>query len=288
MGGKSWSRDAELAKLAARQQGVAALWQLLGLGFTRRMVETRLAAGRLYVVFRGVYSLTPHVTPRGRFMAAALSYGPEAVLSHRAAAAVWELGGWPAGPIDVTVPRFRRQQRGIRLHTAAVKRSVEDGFPVTTPSRTLIDLASRLSTARLEEAVERAERLHLLDVEKILEHLSGRRGATKLRAILEAWIDPEPARSELERAIRNLCEAHDIPMPSQNVSVHGEDVDAYWEATNTVAELDSYQWHRTRRTFERDREKAARLERHGVRVLRFTWRQVTQTPELVAAAIKAR
>ena len=287
MHGKVSSRDRRAAELAGKQRGVIALWQLLELGFTRDMVEWRTRSGRLHCVFRGVYAFTPEITPSARFMAAALAYGPAAVLSHRAAAAIWDLGGWPTRVIDVTVPTRRTSQPGIRIHRANVKRAEKDGYPVTTPTRTLIDLAPSLPLARLEETIERAERLELLDVKALHEHSHGRRGAKRLKAILSDWIEPEPTRSQLERAIRKLCENHNLPLPSQNVSLHGLDVDGYWEEANVVAELDSYEWHRTRRTFERDREKAAALEAKGVRVLRFTWRQITRRPADVAATLRA-
>jgi very-short-patch-repair endonuclease len=72
------------------------------------------------------------------------------------------------------------------------------------------------------------------------------------------------------------------------VSVAGEDVDAYWKESNLVVELDSWEFHKTRRAFERDREKAAALELAGVRVLRFTWNQVTCDDAAVAATIRSK
>jgi hypothetical protein len=267
---------------------VVAWWQLVELGFTQRMIEGRVATERLFRVRRGIYALMPAVLLRGQIMAAALAYGPAAVLSHRAAAAVRDLGPWPSGTVDVTVAVRRRAQPGIRVHCAQVERQVADGFPVTTATRTLIDLASVLPLARLEEAFERAERLGVLDAESVREQMWGRRGAKKIRAVLAGLDATEPTRSELERAFRKLCKRHRLPLPSHNVSVHCEDVDAYWAiGGGVVVELDSWEWHRTRRAFERDREKAAKLERRGVRVLRFTWRQVERGGADVAATVRA-
>ena len=120
--------------MGARQHGVVALWQLLRLGFTEDMIRRRVETGRLYRVFRGVYALVPKVTGRGRVMAAALACGPDAVLSHRAAAAVWDLGPWPTGLIDVTTPSARKGQPGIRVHSADVERVPRDGSR-SLPSR---------------------------------------------------------------------------------------------------------------------------------------------------------
>src|SRR6185503_19203951 len=163
---------------------------------------------------------------------------------------------------------------------------VKDGFPVTTVSRTLVDLAGVLSFGRLRDAFERAERLALLDVGRVGDEMPGRRGARKIRTILTEYAEPEPTKSELERAFRQLCEDRGIPLPSQNVSVLGYEVDALWEDDKTVVELDGWEWHRTRRSFEDDRQKAAALEAAGYRVLRFTWRQVTSDRRAVASAIR--
>ena len=91
-----------MAALADEQHGVFAQWQVDGL--TAKVIHDRIERGRWYRVLPLVYSLTPSVMPRGRMMAAALTFGPNAVLSHRAAAAIWGVGPWPSGLIDVTMP----------------------------------------------------------------------------------------------------------------------------------------------------------------------------------------
>lgn len=287
MGGKSASGDRKVAALADRQHGVVTLWQLTGVGLTDDMLRRRLEGGRLYRVLPLVYSLTPSVTPRGRMLAAALTYGPGAALSHRAAAAVWDFGPWPSGAIDVTLPGRRKGRPGVRLHRARVERVVKDGFPVTTVARTLVDQAAGLPLGRLRDQFERAERLGLLDVYSVNEQMHGKRGAKKIRVILADWSEPEPTKSELEEAFRALCREASLPLPSFNVFLHGYEVDAYWPDHRLVVELDGWAWHRTRRRFEEDRRKAAMLEAAGYRVLRFTWRQVRGDPATVAAAIRS-
>jgi hypothetical protein len=220
-------------------------------------------------------------------MAAVLGCGPEAVLSHSAAAAVWEVGPWPSGRVHVTAPTMHVRGAGVVLHRARVERVVRDNLPVTTVARTLADLASMLSLQRLEIAFDRAERLGLLDTDQVANEAKRRRGARKVGAILSSLTTPEPTRSKLEELFRRLCERHNLPLPAHNVSVAGEDVDAYWQESHLVVELDSWEFHKTRRAFERDRQKAAALERAGVRVLRFTWRQLTQDELVVAATIRS-
>ena len=276
-----------MAELAARQHGVVALRQLAALGVSDDVLRRWLERGRLYRVQPSVFSLTPHVVPRGRMLAAALTYGPEATLSYRASAAIWDLGPWPTGLIDVTVPRNARPRPGTRVHVTTVERVVREGFPVTTVARTLVDLASVLPLGRLRDVFERAERLGLLDAYSVNEEMRGKRGAKKIRAVLAEWAEPEPTKNELEQAFRNLCREHALPPPSQNVVLLGYEVDALWEADRVVVELDGWAWHRTRRSFEEDRRKAAALEAAGYRVLRFSWRQIRGEPELVAAAIRS-
>ena len=277
-----------MVHLAAEQHGVVAAWQLSELGFTHAMIRRRLDAGRLYQREWGVYSLTPSVSGKGRLMAAVLACGPAAVLSHNAAAAIWDIGPWPTGTVHVTAPSKHLRRPGLVAHRGCVERIVRDGFPVTTVARTLVDQASLLSLQRLELAFERAERLGLLDVDDVTKEAAGRRGARKVRAILSSLTTSEPTRSKLEELLPALCKRHNLPLPAQNVSVAGEDVDAYWQESNLVVELDSWEFHKTRRAFERDRQKAATLERAGIRVLRFTWTQLTRGEATVAATIRGR
>jgi hypothetical protein len=155
--------------------------------------------------------------------------------------------------------------------------TIHDGFPVTTVARTIVDLAGCLRPVELERAVETAERLGLFDlraVERACARGSGRAGVRVLRALLTTWREPPLARSELEREFQVGCEQRALPLPSFNVMVHGQEVDALWEEQGVVVELDGWEYHRTRAAFERDRARDATLVAAGYRVLRFTWRQL--------------
>lgn len=280
------SRDGELVRLAARQHGVVALGQLLELGFTRSMITRRMEAERLFWVQPKVYSVSPSLRTPGRMMAAVLSCEPRAALSHRAAAAVWDLGPWPTGPIDVSVAGSRKPRAGLRLHRVdALEIVTHDGFLVTSPTRTLVDLAATESAPRVERAFEQADRLGLLDVAVLAAECEGRRGSRLLKRLIREGREAPVSKNELERAFLDVCRNHGIPLPSQNLILHGLEVDAYWPQYGLVVELDSYEWHKTRAAFETDRRRDAALAREGIRVLRFTWRQVQRQPELVAEAV---
>jgi very-short-patch-repair endonuclease len=227
-------------------------------------------------------------------MAAVLSYEPHGVLSHRTGAALWGLISPPSGMIDVTVPgRGGNGRPGIRLHRvqrlAEDDRASRDGIPVTSIARTLLDLAEVVSAATLARAVEEAERLQLFDlreINRLLERSNGRHGAKPLSAALAAYHEPAATRSELERRFLTLCRSAGLPSPSLNVWLDGYEVDFLWPQARLVAELDGYEFHRTRAAFERDRLRDTELKLAGYEVIRITARRLRDEPGAVAGAIR--
>jgi very-short-patch-repair endonuclease len=284
-------RDQLLAMLADRQHGVAARWQLLALGFSRNAIQDRLNAGRLHRLYRGVHSVGyTRLTPRGRWMAAVLAGGQAAVLSHRAAVALWELRPSPSGPIDVTVPgRSRRGHDGIRVHNVRVlhpaDRATLDGIPVTAVHRTLLDYAEIARPQQLRHALEAAERRELFDgraLEAMYARSRGRHGIRPLKAAINELIGPAPwTQSELERRFLALIREAGIEEPQANVIVAGELVDFYWPRHLLVVEVDGFEWHKTRRSFEDDRRRDGKLQLAGCRVLRVTETRMRQPRALI-------
>ena len=288
--------DTQIARLAERQHGVIARWQLSAEGISDSSVGRRAADGRLHRLYRGVYAVG-HSRPslRGRWKAATLALGPSALLSHREGAALWDLRRSARGPIDVTVPGGHpRHQPGITAHRTDglhdEDRVVRDGIPVTAVPRTLLDLAEVVPPTQLLRAYEEAERLELLDVraiERLLARSNGRRAVGALRALLK--YDPAPAAqtaSELERRFLDLVRRERLPTPQVNVLVEGFLVDACWPGRRVVVELDGYAFHRGARSFERDRERLIRLRMAGYDVLPFTHRQVTKSAGWVGEVLR--
>lgn len=140
----------------------------------------------------------------------------------------------------------------------------------------------------MERAYEQADRLNLLDINRLARECARRPGARVLHALMAEGREAPRSKTELERALLDVCRGHGIPLPSLNVVVHGFEVDAYWPEQKLVVELDSYEWHKTRKAFENDRYRGAYLERREIRVLRFTWRQLTREAATVATTIQAR
>jgi hypothetical protein len=229
-------------------------------------------------------------------MAAVLACGPEAMLSHHSAAALWELRPTARSAVDVTAPgRTRHGRPGITFHPVRrldpVDRARLDGVPVTTVARTLFDLAEVLAPRQLERAFEQAERLRLLDlraINNLARRSRGRHGLRALSALLAERREPAPAtRSELERRFLDLCHTAGLPRPAVNIVVSGLEVDAVWPDQRLVVELDGHAFHHTRAAFERDRLRDATLQLAGYRVLRVTHRRLEREPATVAETVRA-
>jgi very-short-patch-repair endonuclease len=279
---------------------VVAVGQLRSLGLGGRAVRHRAASGRLHRIHRGVYAVGHRIlSERGRWMAAVLGCGPEAVLSHRSAAALWGLRPDAGQCIDVSVPRTSARERtGIRVHATKTLRpadlGVRDGIPCTSVARTLLDLADLLDRRGVDRAVEQAEMLRLFDargVDEVLAGAAGRRGARVLHQVIVEATERGIAASELEENFLALCRHAALPQPEVNAWLLLDEgaikVDFLWRAEQLVVETDGRASHGTRRAFERDRRRDQRLLVAGFKVVRFTWRQVAREHNAVAATVGA-
>jgi very-short-patch-repair endonuclease len=283
-----------IVQLAARRHGVATTADLVAAGLGRGAIARRVADGRLRPLHRGVFLVGPLIGPRTREMAATLACGETAVVSHHAAAAIW--GFRPAwhGPIDVTTTRQLRPRQGIRVHRARRldprDKTERDGIPLTTPARTLLDLAAHLDHRALERAVEEAEIRHLTtrsELASLNARSSGRNGARALDGAIKSAHEPKLTRSEAERRFLDLIRAARLPPPETNVRIAGYEVDFVWRAQQLVVEVDGFTYHGTREAFERDRRKDADLQAAGMRTMRVTYRQIADEPEALVANLAA-
>lgn len=288
--------DGTVAELAARQHGVVARWQLYMIGVTRDAVRRRVENGRLHRVRRGVYAVGHRrLTERGTWMAAVLAFGPDALLDNRSNAALRSLMPDRRPIVDVTVPgRGRKGLAGVRLHLPRRLHpddvDVYDGIPCTSVARMLLTVAATEPQRHLERIFEAAERervLDLRDVRALLERSHGHTGRPALLALTEQFHDPPPnLKSKLEARFLELLDRAGIPRPALNVTLLGHEVDMLWKRERVVVELDSWEFHRTRRAFERDREKVVKLQLAGHRVLPFTWKRMAAEPEALLEAVQ--
>jgi len=245
---------------------------------------------RFVPLHRGVYAVGHRkLTQEGWWLAAVRAIGPDAVLSHVHAAALYDLRPAPGGRINVTVAGpGRRQRKGIRVHNvrelspadvATLKR-----IPVTTPARTLADLAGTATRPQLARALEAAEAHRLLDVPSLLAVSAGRPGAQRIRDLVTTELPH--TRSDFEAAFVDLCDRYGLPRPVMNAQLHGFEVDAHWREHGLAVELDSWRHHGTRAAFERDKERDAELQARDITTLRFTYHQVTRRHRWVASRLR--
>jgi very-short-patch-repair endonuclease len=298
----SHSRNGVIADLAERQHGVIATAQLYSLGLSETQVGTRVRNGWLHRLHRGVYAVGHRpLTRESRWMAAVLACGTDALLSHRAAAELWQIrqskgGSHVPGVIDVTIPSQRGVLRrpGLVLHRIPTlqreESSIRNGIPVTTPVRTLFDLAALLPRRQLERTIDEAQRLGLCgqtELEGIVELHAGRQGAGALGRVLESHqAGSTITRSELEERFLALCRKHRLPQPEVNVPMLDYVLDFLWRGAALVVEVDGHASHGTRGAFQADRDRDGRLAVAGYRVLRFTWWDVTRRPAVVADRVR--
>ena len=291
--------DERLAKLVAQQHGVVGLDQLRDLGLSASGVRGRVEVARLHTVHRGVYSLMP-LTLLGRearYMAAVLACGPEAAISHQAAASLHEIRHSARTNIDVTIPqRSPRKHERLDVHRSTTLApedvtTVSD-IPCTTVARTLLDLAQVIKGRPLERALDQAEILEVLDIDALLDQIERnklRPAAKRLRAVLEKhYIGSTPTWSELEELFLGECRRRNLPMPEVNVPIDPEDgdpnvlrVDFVWREHRVIVETDGHGTHGTRQAQEEDRWRDQRLQAAGWIVMRITWRQLTRHPDQV-------
>jgi very-short-patch-repair endonuclease len=281
--------------LAREQHGVVTRAQLIARGLGADAIKHRLARGRLHCVTRGVYAVgRRELTREGRWMAALLSCGPRAVLSHGSAAALWGIAPERALEVSIPLPLDRRRP-GIAIHRRrALNATTHRRIPVTSPIDTLVDLATTRTAPEVERAVNQADALDLVDPERLRNELGAmpaRPGTGALRMLLDrrtfALTD-----SELERRFLAIVRAVGLPRPLTQQFVNGFRVDFFWPELKLVVETDSLRYHRTPAQQARDRLRDQAHLAAGFKPLRLTHAQIAfersySEATLVAVARKA-
>jgi very-short-patch-repair endonuclease len=283
-----------MAAPAGRQYGVVGRTQLVDLGLGRHEIGRMLTRGRLHAVHRGVYAVGHRrLTRDGVWMGAVLAAGDGAVLSHRSAAELWGIRESARRRIELTAPRevLRPGLMVCRAVLPADEMTVHEGIPVTTPARTLLDLAAVLDEYRLVRAAERAEALRLTSptsLAEVVDRYPRRPGTPSLKRLIEEHrIVPTATANDLERRFLTFLDANELPRPLVNESLDPYTPDFRWTQQRLIVELDGFETHGTRDAFERDRARDRALLAAGWRVARVTKRQLDQTPADLADELKA-
>jgi very-short-patch-repair endonuclease len=278
--------EEKLARIADKQHGVVARGQVLAAGVSPSGIDRRVRKGALLPEYPGVYRVG-HRAPstEARYMAAVLACGDRAVLSGRAAAHLLDLIKSPPSSPVVTA-RTERRIKGITTkrscNVSPHERTTVRGIPVTTPARTLVDLAAELSPDALARACHEAGVLHgttPAQVEAVLSRHPTSPGATKLRRVLRG--DIHVTLSTLERRFLKLLRAEGLPLPQTNRRIGARWVDCRWPEQRLTVELDGYRYHRSRHAWEQDRRREREARARGDEFRRYTYGDVAEDPRLM-------
>jgi very-short-patch-repair endonuclease len=267
--------------------------QLAALGYTRSSVAKAAKVGRLHRVHRGVYVVGHHrMAWHGRCMAAVLAASPS-VASHLSAGWLWGLLQSRPGTLHVSCRRSRHAKRPFVTHTADLARADlarRDGIPVTSLARTILDLAVDSRERTVRRFIRRADDDKTFDLramEDLLVRTKGHRGQAKVRAALEIY-DETPAftRSDLEKRFLEVVREAGLPAPSMNYFVEGYEIDAWWTEARFGVELDIFETHGSRLSFEEDRERDDELLLAGIETTRVTGPRLAREPDAVVESVR--
>ena len=282
---------AEVWALVRSQSGVVSRAQLIQLGISPRAIKHRLQTGRLHRIHRGVYAVgRPELPREGLLLAAVLACGTEAALSHSSGADLWGIRPKGGGPIEVTATTERRHP-GVLVHRRSLPTealTTHRAIPVTTPARTLLDIAPRLRDAQLEAAVNEADKLDLIDPDALrvaLDGFAGRPGVVALRRVLDRHTFTL-TDSALERRFKPIARAAGLPEPLTQQWVNGFRVDFFWPDLGLVVETDGLRYHRTPAQQARAHVRDQRHLAAGLLPLRFTHAQVAYERPYVEATLR--
>jgi Transcriptional regulator, AbiEi antitoxin len=293
------------AHLAATQHGLITAAQCRDLGVTRSTIHRRVARGAWIRDAPSVYRIAgaPR-TWQARAMAAVLSAGEAAVASHRTAAHLWGLEGFPApGRLEVTVPRHGRPQRrsGVVIHESLayglVGATTRWGVAVTSPARTLIDLAAVLDDElAVLRALDEIRRLRLATWPELWEALilharRGRPGIVRARAMIKRRYGRRVPDTEFARLFMLLLDDAALPEPEPEYWVRGDGwryrLDLAYPERLLAIELDGKDTHLTDEAFEADPVRDNRLCLSGWNVLHYTWHRFVDAPSDVVTEVRA-
>jgi hypothetical protein len=289
MAGQSDTVEGKLARIASRSHGVVTRGQLLAAGLSGHQIDHRIGVGALIREHPGVYRVG-HRAPsvEARYMAAVRACGEGAVLSGRAAAYLLGLiKGRPPRP-EVTAP-VRRRVEGVKTRRSrAAEAMIWRVIPVTTPASTLVDIAGDMPEDDLAQACHEAGvryRTTPRHVESVFARRPKARGAAKLRRIVSG--ETRVTLSRLEERSLKLLRGARLPLPKTNRPAGGRYVDCRWPEYKLTVELDSYQFHNSRHSWEQDRRREREAYARGDQFRRYTWGDVFEHPGPMMAELRA-
>ncbi len=282
-----------IAAIGAAHHGVVNEVAARELGVPGAVLRRRAAAGLLTQVDHGIFLVPGSPSSWAqRCSLACAAAGPTSTISHRCAASIWALDGFPSAPLELTVVRHTTRDRrpNVIVHEstdiAAIDRTVRNCIDVTTPLRTILDLAAVASPYRLEQALEDGLRRGLYTAPQVAHRFTeisrrGKRGLRKLRPMLEDRVgETVPTASELERQIAAIIKALPLPPPIRQFRVELADGPVYldfaWPERMVLVEGDGLYDHGTNLRLPWDEDRQNQLVLLGWHPVRFCWQTVTR------------
>jgi hypothetical protein len=283
--------EAAVRTLAGRQSGNIARRQLLDLGLGSDAVKARLRNASLVSRYTGVYAIAPpRQDPQALIAAAVLAGGPAAVASHASAAWLWGFLPRYEPPPEISLPTGDRRPRHILTHRcpSLQPRDItrQRGVPTTTPARTALDMAPRLSRKELTRLVNdqlRDAYLKRAALQDVVERNPLHPGTKLLKRFVEQ--PTNPTRSWFEDVFPAFAEKYGLPAYELNAWVNGREVDVLFRQQRVIIELDSRTYHMDDEAFEDDRERDADHLDHGLITVRITKQRFEERPDAEAARL---
>jgi len=277
------STIARAAAIARTQAGVVTRAQLLDVGVSPTTVKRWIAKGLLHPVHPGVYRLGHRAqSQEATWSAAVLAGGEGAALCGFAAAHLYGALRDHVAP-EITAATDRRVRGVITRRLALLgpgERWRRGGVPVTSPARTMVDLAGSASPDVLGRIAHEFGVLERLTGAEVLAAMATRgrvNGADKLRAIYVG--DAGVLLSRLEEAFAALLGRSGLPLPRTNRREGTFWVDCRWPGL--TVELQSYRYHGSRHAWRRDQRRAREAYARGDDFRTYTWDDVQDTPGVV-------
>ena len=288
------------ARIAEKQLGLLTYDQAMSLGFSKSAVHRLVAAGRWERVMPRVFRLWRIEDAwRQSVQALGLWGGPDGTISHLSAAALWSFDLCEPGHLEITSASPRKAPRAsIVVHRGAVPnvdQGLRGGIWVTTPTRTLLDVASCLSGDHLEIAVHSAIRERRTTVERLhraLERNGRRHGSTRLRKLVDDLATRGPTESILEARMIQLLRRAGMPPPVRQHEVFAGQtfiarVDLAYPEARVAIELDGFRYHSARSDLRRDHRRLNLLQVQGWLVL-FVSAADLDDPDVLVGRLRAR
>jgi very-short-patch-repair endonuclease len=272
--------DSAAAIIAARQHRVVSRRQLRAVKLSDEMIDGRLDRDVVHRLYRGVYLWGSLPAPTLSLAAAAVIACRGAILSHFTAAWLWAFWREPAGVIDLTMPSFRKDRRGLRFHQSLLQPheiDVLNALPLTSPARTVVDVASQIELTAIPQLVDDALMYGATTRSAILDATQrNTRGVHEIRKALYVPEDFERAKSRAERQLLKAIREAGLPIPKSNYEVDGREYDLVWPELRLIVEFDSWLYHHTPGRFHNDRIKSNAAQLAGYRILRYTEDTLTE------------